>query len=578
MTKQELHPLAKKKGWTLNDFPEWGNNALYLQTIQGGYLQEGETPNNGYERIAQRASDLLKDSSLKDRFLTILKNGWLIPSTPLMCNFGNERGLPISCFSSYVPDSMEGIFRKNMEMALLSKHGGGTAYDFSGVRPIGSPIKGGKNGTTDGVIPFMKVFDSSILASKQGQTRRGAVAIYLDAQHKEIESFIKIREPKGDVNLQCLNIHQGVKFDDEFMNAVVNKDGKERAIWKEVLKKRVKTGEPYTFFTDNANKGLPESKNWIENNLKVRHSNLCIEMNLPTDENHSLVCCLSSLNLAKYDEWKDTDTVFLSILFLDAVISEFIEKGSQIYGIEDAVRFAIKSRALGLGVQGWHTFLQEKQLPFVGISANAWTNIIFKHIHDESLRGTQYLATIFGEPEWCKGTGRRNLTTTTIPPTRSSSKLGGGDSQGIEPIGANLYVDDDAKGTHIRRNRVLEALLEQRGKNVTAVWDQIDEDKGSVQNIRCLTKEEKDVFLTFREINQLELVRQAALRQKYIEQGQSINLAFFHDASAKWINQVHLEAWKLGIKGLYYLRSESILRADSGNQRDLYSECISCAV
>jgi ribonucleoside-diphosphate reductase alpha chain len=575
--KLETHDIAKNMGWKVGiDFPEWGNNALYLTTIKGGYLIDGETPKDGYVRVSSRAAELLNKPELQERFFDILWKGWLIPSTPVMANLGTDVALPISCFSSHVGDSMYEIYRKNLEMAMLSKYGGGTAYDFSAIRAMGTKIKDGRGGSSDGIIPFVKSYDSTILASKQGKTRRGAVAIYLNAEHGEFKEFLEVREPKGDVNRQSHNIHQGAIFTDEFMNKVVDKNGKEREIWLETLKKRVKTGEPYTMFIDNANNSVPDW--WHKNDLKIRHSNLCSEIFLPTDENHTLVCCLSSLNLVKFEEWKNTDTVYLSVMFLDAVMEDFLQKGnSDAYkGIEDAVRFATKSRALGLGALGWHSFLQSKMIPFVSIEANAWTNIIFKYIKEESEKATMDLAKEYGEPKWCQGTGRRNLTLLAIAPNRSSSKLAGGYSQGIEPIAANIYMDDDAKGLHIRRNPFLEQLLESKGKNVPQVWDAISEDKGSVVNVRCLSTEEKAVFKTFKEINQLELVRQAGIRQKYIDQGQSLNLAFFNDAPAKFINQVHIEAWKLGLKSLYYLRSESVLRADTKEQRDLYSECIMC--
>lgn len=714
MTKEPIHDLAKKKGWKAEDFPSWGNNSLYLTTIQGGYLLEGETPKEAYIRLASTAASKHKAlgiSDLEQKFFNILWNGWLVPSTPVAANFGTDLALPISCFSGVIGDSLYDINRKNTEMAMLSKYGGGTAYDFSGIRPLGAKIKNGRGGLSDGIIPFMKQFDSTIIASKQAKVRRGAVAMYLNAEHPEFEDFLTIREPKGDVMRQCHNIHQGAIFTDEFMEKVVSKNGKEREIWVETLKKRVKTGEPYTMFIDNANKVTPQW--WKDKNLTIKHSNLCVapetkiltdngyviiseylskkinvwngiqfseveviktgenqklitinfsngnsidcteyhkfyidyegselelratelvvgdkiyaysinetlidniyitsienknrisdtycvnepkrnkvifngiltgncsEIFLPTDVNHSFVCCLSSLNLLKFEEWRNTDTVFLSILFLDAVIEEFVEKGEsgEYLGIDDAFRFAQKSRALGLGAMGFHTFLQSKTVPFISPASTAWTKIIFKHIQDESEKATLFLGEKMGEPEWCKGTGRRNLTLLAIAPNRSSSKLGGGISQGIEPLAANFYTDDDAKGLHIRRNPILEQLLESKGKNVPAVWDQISEDKGSVANVRCLSHDEKEVFKTFKEINQLELVRLAGVRQQYIDQGQSINLAFFKDAEAKFINKVHIEAWKLGIKSLYYLRSESIIRADSSMQRDLYSECVVC--
>jgi len=570
----ELHDLAKKQGWTINDIPEWGNNSLYLTTILGGYLQNKETPKNAYIRLAITAAKYLNKPELFSKFFEILWNGWLIPSTPVMSNFGTNRGLPISCFGGYVGDSMYDIYRKNLEMAILSKHGGGTAYDFSEIRPKGALIKDGSNGTTDGIIPFIKSFDSTIIASKQGKMRRGAVAVYLSANHSEFSDFLKIREPKGDINRQCHNIHMGAKFSNDFMEEVINKNGSKRELWLEHIKTRVKTGEPYTFFVDNANANLKST--FSAYNLKVRHSQLCAEIMLPSDENHTFVCCLSSMNLYKWDEWSKTDAVYYATIFLDAVISEFLEKAKHIQGIEDSIRFAEKSRALGLGALGWASLLQKMRIPFVGIQATSLTRVIFSHIKEKSDKASMWMAKEFGEPAWCEKSGYRNLTCVAVAPNRSSSKLAGGMSQGIEPFAANLYMDDDAKGAHLRRNPDLEKLLDEKGLNTPQIWDIIAEDKGSVRNIDGLTDEEKEVFRTFKEINQLELVRQAAIRQEYIDQGQSINLAFFHDAPAKWINQVHIEAWKLGIKSLYYLRSESNLRADSKQQRDLYSECIVC--
>ena len=574
MIKKETNLIAKKLGWESGiHFPEWGNNSLYLTTIKNGYLQKDETPKDAYTRIANTACKYLKKPELFNNFFEILWNGWLIPSTPVMSNFGTNKGLPISCFSGRIGDDMHEIFRKNTEMAMLSKYGGGTAYDISQIRPSGSLIRNGERGIADGIIPFIKVYDSTIIASKQASVRRGAVALYLDIEHQEYKNFLEVREPKGDVNRQAHNIHQGVVISDKFMNEVIEKKGKAREIWLDTLKKRVKTGEPYLMFIDNANKNKP--KNWKEHNLKIWHSNLCSEIFLCTDNEHTLVCCLSSLNLFKYDEWKNTETVFYSTLLLDAVISEFIDKGKNIKGIEDSIRFAEKSRALGLGTLGWHTYLQSKMIPFISIQSNSLTNIIFNHIEKESKRASKWLANEYGEPLWMKNTGYRNLTNIAIAPNRSSSKLAGGLSQGIEPFGANAYVDDDAKGLHMRKNPILKNIIKKRGIN-NDIWDRINEEKGSIKNISEFTNEEKEVFKTFKEINQLELIRQAGIRQKYIDQGQSINLAFYQDAPARFINQVHLEAWKVGLKSLYYFRSESNLRADKNEQRDLYSECLMC--
>jgi ribonucleoside-diphosphate reductase alpha chain len=270
----ETHKLAKEMKWEVGkDFPEWGNNSAYLTTIKGGYLQESESPKNAYDRLAKRASELLKKPELEPKFLEILWKGWLIPSTPVMANFGFEYNLPISCFGSVIGDSMYEIGRKNLEMLILSKHGGGTSYSFDEIRDIGSPIKGGKLGTSDGILPFMKMFDSSVIASKQGLTRRGATSLYLSTKSKQFKEFLKIRQPKGDVNTQCLNVHQGAIIEDEFMHKLVNRETKTVDIWKDIMKARLETGESYLFFKDNANKHLPE--NWKRNNLTVKHSNLC---------------------------------------------------------------------------------------------------------------------------------------------------------------------------------------------------------------------------------------------------------------------------------------------------------------
>ncbi|WP_185882712.1 ribonucleoside-diphosphate reductase subunit alpha [Blattabacterium cuenoti] len=561
----ETHPIAEKEGWKVKkDYPIWANNELYLTTIKGGYLLNGETPFGAYKRLASNAAKILKKPNIEKEFFNIFWKGWFIPSTPVMVNFGTEKGLPISCFSGVVGDSMYDIYRKNLEMAILSKHGGGTAYDFSLVRPSGNPIKKGILGNSEGIIPFIKSYDSTIIASKQGKTRRGAVAIYLNIEHKEYPEFLKIREPKGDINRQCHNIHQGVIISNSFMDKVVKENGKERFLWITTLKERVKTGEPYLFFKDNANKNLPY--NWNKYGLKIHHSNLCSEIMLPTNEDHTLVCCLSSLNLHKYIEWKNTNTVFYSILFLDAALQEFIDKGKHIKGIEDAVHFAEKSRALGLGALGWHSYLQSRMIPFISMKSDIITRDIFKYIKIESEKATKYLATEYGESEWNIGTGRRNLALMAIAPNRSSAKLAGGISQGVEPIAANIYVDDDSKGMHIRKNPYLEKILSKNGHNIPKVWEQIANEKGSCLGLTVLDEKEKNVFRCFKEIDQLGLIKQASIRQKYLDQGQSINLSFHQKTPAKYINKVHVEAWKIGMKSLYYFKSESIIRADTSKK------------
>ncbi|WP_185864811.1 ribonucleoside-diphosphate reductase subunit alpha [Blattabacterium cuenoti] len=558
----ETHPIAEKEGWKVEkDFPVWANNELYLNTIKSGYLLKGETPIEAYKRLASNASKILNKPKIEKNIFNILWKGWLIPSTPVMVNFGTEKGLPISCFSGRVGDSMYDIYRKNLEMAILSKHGGGTSYDFSLVRPMGSYIKKGILGKSDGIIPFIKSYDSTIIASKQGSTRRGAVAIYLNIEHKEYPEFLKLREPKGDINRQCHNIHQGTILSDSFIKGIFNKNGINKSLWVSTLKKRVKTGEPYLFFIDNANRNIPE--NWKKYGLKIHHSNLCSEIMLPTDENHTLVCCLSSLNLEKYKEWKNTNTVFYSILFLDSALQEFINKGKNIKGIEDAVSFAEKSRAIGLGALGWHSYLQSNMISFGSSTADTLTHDIFNNISYNSRRATKYLANEYGESKWNRGTGKRNLTLMALAPNRSSAKLAGGLSQGIEPFAANIYVDDDARGMYIRKNPYLEKILKEKNCNNSKIWEKIASEKGSCKNIDILSEKEKDVFRCFKEINQPKLIRQASIRQQYLDQGQSLSLSFYQRTPAKYINQVHIYAWKMGLKSLYYYRSSSIIRADT---------------
>jgi ribonucleoside-diphosphate reductase alpha chain len=342
------HIIAKEKGWKVGvDYPEWGNNELYLQTIQGGYLKGDETPKEAYRRVSNAAAKHFHKHNvqeLSNKFFDIIWKGWLCLSTPVLSNMGLERGLPISCFSSYYPDDLYEINRKNTEISMLSKNGGGTSANFSEVRPAGAKISSG--GTSDGIIPFLKQLDSTVKASKQLPVRRGACAVYLDIEHKDYEDFLLIRKGQGDPDRQQMRLHQGSVITDEFMNQMITGDEDKRKLWTETLRWRIERGEPYIAFIDNAN------KTWYSQNKSIpsiKSSNLCNEIWLPLDKDHSFVCCLSSLNLYKWDEFKDTDTIQLSIWFLDAVIEEFIQKAEQIKGIEDAVRFAKKSRAIGLG-------------------------------------------------------------------------------------------------------------------------------------------------------------------------------------------------------------------------------------
>ena len=565
-----------KKG---EDYPEWASSDVYKKTIQGGYLYNGETPREAYRRVARTVARRLQKPEMEETFFDYIWKGWLCLASPVLSNTGTERGLPISCFGIDVADSILDIGNKNLEMMLLAKHGGGVGVGINQIRPAGAKITG--NGTSDGTVPFCKIYDSSILATNQGAVRRGAASVNLNIDHADWEDWLEIREPKGDINRQSLNLHQCTIIGDKFMRKLRDGDKVARRKWGKLLQKRKATGEPYIMYKGNVNKNNPSA--YKDNALKVFMTNICSEIVLHTDENHSFVCCLSSLNLAKYHEWKDSNLIYDSIWFLDGVLEEFIQKAKNRRGFENAVRSAEKGRALGLGVLGWHTYLQQKGLPFEGLLAQYETRRIFSQIKIESERASMALAETFGEPLWCVGSGFRNTHLRAIAPTVSNSKLAGNISPGIEPWAANVFTDQSAKGTFIRKNPTLVNVLEKHKLNKDKIWNQILKDGGSIQGIKQLEKITlgdhdipiKEVFKTFKEINQLELVNQAGIRQQYIDQAVSLNLAFPAQADPKWINKVHLEAWKKGIKTLYYMRTESVLRGDIAEQA-MSEDCMSC--
>ena len=532
------------------EYPAWMDE-VSLATISKGYLLPNETPKKAYRRVASAAAMRLKKPELENKFYKMLWNGWLGLASPVFSNMGTDRGLPISCFGIDTPDSIRGISLTNAELMKLTSQGGGVGISVSRIRPRGAQISG--NGKSEGVVPWCKIYDSAIIATNQGSVRRGAASVNLDINHPDIGEYLQIRRPKGDPNRQCLNLHQCVVVDDPFMRKLESRDQDAMSLWAEILKSRMETGEPYVMFKDNVNKSNPVA--YMMNNLDVTMTNICTEITLFTDEEHSFICCLSSLNLAKYDEWKDTDTVEMSTWFLDGVMQEFIDKSQGRDSLKRTHNHAKKGRALGLGVVGWHTFLQQKGMPFNSIASTAYTHNIFSDIKNKAEKASLDLAREYGEPVWCKGTGMRNTHLLAIAPTVSNSVILGGISAGIEPLPANIYTFNGAKGTFIRKNKVLEGILESKKENKNKWWDQMLADGGSAQNLpdNVLTPEEKELFLTFPEINQLELVRQAAIRQRYLDQTQSLNLSFDPSDSPKWINQVHMEAWKLGIKTLYYL-------------------------
>jgi ribonucleoside-diphosphate reductase alpha chain len=586
---------GEELGWELDvDFPSWANTEIYVKTISKGYLLEGEKPKDAYWRVASRVAMRLEKPQLATKFFDYIWKGWLNLATPVLSNTGTDRGLPISCFGIDVADSIYDIGNKNLELMLLAKHGGGVGIGINQIRPAGAKITG--NGTSDGVIPFAKIYDSTILATNQGSVRRGAASVNLNIEHKDFEEWLEIREPKGDVNRQSLNLHQCAVVGDKFMRKLEQGEPDARRKWGKLLQKRKATGEPYIMYKGNVNKVNPEA--YKKNGLKVHMTNICSEITLHTDENHSFVCCLSSVNLSKYDEWRDTDLVYTATWFLDGVLSEFIQKAKNMRGFENSVASAEKGRALGLGVLGWHTYLQQNGIPFEGMEAQFETRKIFSQLKIESERASRDMASEFGEPLWCRESGFRNTHLRAVAPTVSNSKLAGNVSAGIEPWAANVFTEQTAKGTFIRKNTELIKVLRKAGINNKDTWDKIMEDGGSVQGLSELDKwcylerkmvlcaeigdddrektyPVKDVFRTFKEINQMDLVKQAGVRQQYIDQGVSLNLAFPSIASPKWINQVTMEAWKQGIKTLYYMRTESVLRGDIAT-RAVDPDCVAC--
>ena len=562
---------ADYSGWEKGkDYPNWMDE-ISLATISKGYLLPGETVKTAYRRVARASANRLKKPELENKFYKYIWNGWIGLASPVISNMGTDRGLPISCFGVDTPDSIRGIGLTNAELMKLTASGGGVGISVSRIRSRGEEITG--NGKSEGVVPWCKIYDSAIIATNQGNVRRGAASVNLDIEHGDIDEFLEIRRPKGDPNRQCLNLHQCVIVGDDFMKKLEVRDQPSMEKWAKVLKSRMETGEPYIMFKDTVNKNNPIA--YRMNNLNVSMTNICSEITLFTDEEHSFICCLSSLNLAKWDEFKDTDCIQTAVWFLDGVMEEFIQKSNGTTSLVRTHNHARKGRALGLGVMGWHSYLQQKNLPFTSIASTVHTRNIFSKIRTEAETASMDLAAEYGEPVWCKGTGMRNTHLLAVAPTVSNSVICGGISAGIEPLPANIYTFNGAKGTFIRKNKILQALLESKGEDKEKWWNQILQESGSVMGLpdTVLTIDEKQIFLTFSEINQLELVKQAAERQKYIDQTQSLNLSFDPNDSPKWINQVHMEGFKLGIKTFYYLRTDSVIKGDLGTRLD---QCVSC--
>lgn len=548
-----------------------------------------ECPQKFYARVATGMAR--GDAHLAQRLYDIMSKHWFTPATPVLMNIGTNKGLPISCFLNTVPDTLEGIFDIYRENAFLAKYGGGIGTDWSQLRGQNAPLKS-SGLKSSGVIPFVKIMDSETIAVSRNSIRRGAAAAYLRIDHPDIEDFLEVRKPTGgDIDRRCMNIHHGVVITDAFMQAVENdsayklvdphsgevtKELSAVTVWRKLLTLRAETGEPYLLFIDTVNKAVPAHHR--EKGLFVRQSNLCTEIVLPTNEKRTAVCCLGNLNLERYEEWKEhTDEVtYLAVKALDNNLESFIEMAPPEF--EKAIYSVTRERSIGLGAMGYHGYLMSKNIPFESVQARLLNKQMFQNISTHAHAASELLAAERGTPP--DGGKRRNSYVTSIQPTASTSFLCGEATPCVEPISGNAFLQKTLSGSFLVKNKHLERLLEQKGKNTQEVWQTIIADKGSVVNLDFLSKEEKAVFRTAYEMNMREIVEQAADRQPYIDQAQSINLFFTSPISGKYMDDVHRLAWKRGMKSLYYLRSSAPIEATRINdrvvERDIENE--ECAV
>lgn len=517
--------------------------------LSKGYLKEGVTAEERIRQIADNTEKILSIKGFADKLEDYMARGFYSLSTPVWTSFGNEKGFPVSCFGSFIPDDTLGILEKTSEVGAMSKFGGGTSAYFGNIRARGSAISTG--GQTDGPIRFMELFDKVAEVISQGSSRRGSFAAYLPVEHPDIEEFLQIKSEGNSIQSMSF----AVTISDKWMNEMKDGDKLKRKLWGKIIQKRFETGYPYLMFSDNSNNQAPQV--YKDKGIKINQSNLCAEVQLSNDEKNSFVCVLSSLNLLHWDEIKETDAMETLIYFLDAVNEEFVQKSEGVKFMDAAHNFAKSQRALGAGVLGWHSLLQSKNIPFESMEAKFLNTEIFSIFRQRADKATQELAERFGEPELLKGYGRRNVTTMAVAPTTSSSFILGQVSQSIEPTNSNFYTQKLAKGTFTHKNSFLETLLKEKNQDTKEVWNSILIRGGSVQHLDFLSDHERDVFKTFEEISQKEIVIQNIIRQKYVDQAISLNLMIPHDAKPKEVSDLMIYAWENGIKTLYYQRGSS---------------------
>ncbi len=565
--------LKKYKTLPQGNF-EWLNDNS-RKFLGAGYLIEGVSAEERIREVAERAEKILEMPGFADKFYNYMSHGFYSLASPVWSNFGKERGLPISCFGSHVDDDMGNILYTQSEVGMMSKLGGGTSGYFGKIRHRGAAVK--NNGEASGAVHIMQLFESMVDVVSQGSVRRGRFSPYLPVSHPDIKEFLEI----GTEGNPIQGLTHGVTVDNKWMEEMIEGDTEKRSIWAKVLQRRGEMGYPYIFFNDNANNGAADV--YKDKKHPIYASNLCTEIMLPSNDEWSFVCVLSSINVLHYDKWKDTDAVETMIYFLDAVISEFLEKleayrdsdnredRQTFLFMERAYNFAKENRALGMGVLGWHSLLQSKMHAFNSKEAFDLNSEIFRVVREKSIAASELLAEKFGEPKVLKGYGRRNATLNAIAPTTSSAFILGQVSQGIEPIWSNIYVKDIAKLKTTIKNPFLQELLASKDKDTTEVWRSIRDRDGSVQHLEFLTENEKDVFKTYPEIDQMDIIYQAANRQNHIDQGQSLNIIVHPEMPVKDINKIHVTAWKLGLKSLYY--QHSMNAAQKFKQK---KECASC--
>ena len=553
---------------------EWLNENS-RKFLAAGYLGEGLCAEERIANIAKRAEGILQMPGFADKFYYYMSEGYYSLASPVWSNFGKERGLPISCFGSHIDDDIGNILYTQSEVGMMSKLGGGTSGYFGKIRPRGAAIK--NNGEASGAVHIMRLFESMVDVVSQGSVRRGRFSPYLPIDHADIMEFLEI----GSEGNPIQELTHGVTVTNDWMQDMIDGDVEKRTVWAKVLQSRGEMGYPYIFFTDNANNGAADV--YKDKKLPIYASNLCTEIMLPSNHDWSFVCVLSSINLLHYDKWKDTDAVQTMVYFLDSVITEFLEKLESYKNspdredqqtflfMERAYNFAKENRALGMGTLGWHSLLQSKMLPFDSQQAYDLNSEVFKTLKEYSYKASEHLAEKFGEPELLKGYGRRNATLNAIAPTTSSAFILGQVSQGIEPIWSNIYVKDIAKIKTTIKNPFLIKLLKEKGMDTPELWRDIRDRDGSVQHLDFLSENEKEIFKTYSEIDQLVIIYQAANRQNHLDQGQSLNIIVHPDTPTKEINKIHITAWKLGLKSLYY--QHSMNAAQKFKQK---KECASC--